>query len=770
MRTAVFAVSAALLALEILLLRRFAIEHYHHFAYAVISIAMLGGGTSGTLLVLLRERVRGRERRLFTLAAAAFAILALGAPWLAERVRFEPTALAWSPRAWLGLAAVQVVLALPFAAGTAAVILAIQAEPRRAAHLYAANLTGGGVGAVAALVLMSVAPPFAPRVTPFKALPQVEAFPGARRLGERWSPLGWLVAVEAPAFHHAPGLSLNYRGALPRQVAFFNDGDLTGAATRWEGDGAAAAFTDWIPSAVAYRLPAQRVLVLGAGPGLEVLAALAHGAREVVAVELDPGVPGLERRLVDPASDVYADPRVRLVVADARSFAARTRERFDLVVLGPTEGFGAAAAGVHATSEDYLTTVEALRTYLGLLRPGGALALQRWVRTPPRDNVRAILSAGEALRRSGATPRAGGDPGPRFAFVRNWAAGTLLVRPDGFTPEERSRLLAFARSRLLDVDWLGGPVPDTVPAFNALARPVFREAAAAVAAGADASDAFARSYAFDVRPATDDRPYFSHFLRLGLLRRLLALGAPSWLPFAEWGYVAVLATLVEGVLVGAVLMLLPAIVLARRAPGFPIDRIAAYFTALGFGYLLVEMAFVQKLQLLLGHPVYAVSAALAGFLVCSGAGSWWSARIRAGPRPALAVAALVALELTVAALAVRWAQHLPFAPRAAIALLLVAPPAFAMGMPFPTGLRALAGTDGDPGASASGRGALAWAFAANGFASVVAGSLAALLAIEFGFRWVLAAGILCYLAAAGAIYRPRQILQRSTTSSPRTTT
>jgi SAM-dependent methyltransferase len=769
MRAAVFAVSAALLALEILLLRLFAIEHYHHFAYAVIAIAMLGGGTSGTLLVLLRERVRGRERRLFILACSAFACLALGAPWLAERVRFEPTALVWSPRAWLGLAAVQVVLALPFAAGTAAVVLAIQAEPRRAPHLYAANLAGSGVGALAALLLTLVPPPLAPRVTPYKALPQVEAFPGARRLGERWSPLGWLTAVEAPAFHYAPGLSLNFRGALPPQVAFFTDGDLAGAATRWRGDGAAAAFTDWIPSAVAYQLPAQRVLVLGAGPGLEVLSALAHGASRVVAVELDPAVAALERRLVDPASDVYADPRVQLVIADARSFASRSRERFDLVVLGPTEGFGAAAAGVRATSEDYLTTVEALGSYLRLLRPGGALVLERWVRTPPRDNVRAILSAGEALRGRGRTPGPHGGPGPRFAFFRNWAAGTLLVRPEGFAPEERRRLLAFARSRLLDVDWLAGPVPDTVPAPNALVRPVFREVAAAVAEGADASDAFARSYLFDVRPATDDRPYFSHFLRLGLLRRLLALGAPSWLPFAEWGYVAVLATLAEGALVAAVLMLFPAVVLARRAPGLPLGRIAAYFSALGVGYLLVEMAFVQKLQLLLGHPVYAVSATLAGFLVCSGLGSWWSARSRAGPRPALAVAALVTLELAVAALVIRWAQPLPFAPRAALALLLVAPPAFAMGMPFPAGLRALAGTDGDAAGTAPGSGALAWAFAANGFASVVAGSLAALLAIEFGFRWVLAGAVLCYLAAAGAIYRPRQILQRSTTSSPRTT-
>ena len=756
MLAAVFAVSAALLALEVLLLRFFAIESFHHFAYAVIAVAMLGGGTSGTLLALASERVRGRERGLFCAACAAFLVLAVSAPWLAQRLPFEPTALVWSFGAWIALAAIQVLLALPFAAGTAAVILAMQAEPGRTPQLYAANLAGSGLGALGALLLLFAPPPFAPRVTQFKALPQVEAFPGARRLGERWSPLGWLAAVEAPAFHHAPGLSLGFRGTIPAQVAVFNDGDLSGAATRWRGDSAGAAFTDWLPSAVGYQLGARRVLVLGSGPGLEVLSALAHGATRVVAVELDPRAVSLARAGLDEVSDVYRDPRVALVIGDARGYAARTRERFDLVVLSPTEAFGAAAAGVHATGEDYLSTTEALRGYLRLLQPGGTLALTRWVRTPPRDNVKAILSAGAVLRDHDAVrataarptasrPEAERGPGAGFAFFRSWAAGTLLIRPRGFTQPERARLLDFAARRLLDVDWLGGPPPRPPRTFNQLERPVFREAAAAAAAGPEAARRFAARYPFDVRPATDDRPYFSHFLRLGLLRRLAALGAPSWLPFAEWGYVAVLATLLQGVIIAAVLMLVPAAVLARRAPDLPLGRVAGYFGALGLGYLMVEMAFIQKLQLLLGHPVYAVSAALAGFLIFSGAGSWWSARLRPGAKPALAVAVIVALEVTLAALAVRAAQPLPLAARAAIALLLVAPPAFAMGMPFPTGLRALALAQ---------PGALAWAFAANGFASVAAGSLATLLAIELGFRWVLLGGVLCYLTAAAALARP----------------
>jgi SAM-dependent methyltransferase len=739
MTAAVFAISVALLALEILLLRFFSVQHFSHFAYAVISIAMLGGGASGTALVLLRDRVRGRERRAFIWTAAAFTALLVACPIAAHRLPFEPTALAWSAKAWRALLLVALVLALPFFAGTAAVILAMLARPAHTPALYAANLAGSGGGALLALALLGVPPPWTPRVSPFKALPQIESYAGAQRLGERWSPLGWVVAVGTPAFHHAPGLSLAFRAGLPPQVAILVDGELAGGATRSDADD--AAYLDWLPSAAAYRVvEPRRVLVIGSGPGLEVSIALAHGARRVVAVELNPDIVALTRQVLDSASDVYRDPRVELAIADARSFAARTPERFDLIVLAPAEAFGTAAAGLHALAEDYLSTVQALRSYLSRLAPGGALAMTRWVRAPPRDGVKMILTAGAALRASGDT-----SVSAHLVCLRGWATATVLVKPRGFGPDDLSRLRGFAASRLLDVDWLAGPPPGEAPVFNRVDRPMAREAAMATARGPDSASALAARYGFDVRPATDDRPYFAHFIRLGTLRRLLSLGAASWLPFAEWGYVAVLATLLQGALVAAILMIVPAAVLTARRPhgGTPLPVIAAYFGAIGLGYLLVEMALIQQLQRLLGHPVYAVTAALAGLLVCSGAGSLWSARLTSGWKPAASIAALIVVELVLAPVAVHGVQPMGLAARAATGLLLLAPPAVAMGVPFPVGVRAL--TAGRPGA-------LAWAWAVNGFASVIAASVATLIAVEWGWRWVLVGGAACYAVAALAIW------------------
>jgi SAM-dependent methyltransferase len=745
MAAAVFAISVALLAFEILLLRFFSIQHFHHFAYAVISIAMLGGGTSGTLLVLLRERVRGRERRAFAVTAAAFAILLVACPIVAHRLPFEPTALAWSGSAWRELLVVALVLAAPFLAGTAAVILAMLAEPQRTPVLYAANLAGAGAGAAIALALLGLPPPWTPRVSPFKAQPQVESYPGARRVGERWSALGWVVAVRSPAFHYAPGLSLAYPGGLPPQDAIFVDGELAGGATEWRGDVASKEFLDWLPAAAAYRAGRPRsVLVIGSGPGLEVLAALAHGATRVVAVELNPDVIALTRWVLDSASDVYRDPRVQLVTRDARSFVAHTRERFDLIVLSPTEAFGTAAAGLHALAEDYLSTVQALRAYLRRLEPGGVLAMMRWVRAPPRDDVKMILTAGAALTADGDTAA-----GKHFVCLRSWATSTLLIRPQGFSADDVSRLRDFALSRLLDADWLAGPATPGAPVFNRLERPMAREAALAVAQGPDSAAALAARYAFDVRPATDDRPYFAHFIRFGTLRQLVAMGAANWLPYAEWGYIAVLATLLLGALAAAILMIVPAAVLAHRAPpgGTPLAAIGGYFGAIGLGYLLVEMAFIQQLQLLLGHPVYAVTAAVAGFLAFSGAGSLWSARHTAAWKPAAVVAVLVAVELMLVPAIVRSAQPLGLAPRTVIGVAVLAPLAMAMGAPFPTGLRTLA---------ADRPGTVAWAWAVNGFASVVAAGIATLVAVEWGWRWALLGGVVCYATAAVLVAsRPR---------------
>jgi hypothetical protein len=301
------------------------------------------------------------------------------------------------------------------------------------------------------------------------------------------------------------------------------------------------------------------------------------------------------------------------------------------------------------------------------------------------------------------------------------------------------------------VDWPASP--DVRTEHNLLERPVFREALEAVAEGTSSTTAFLRAYPFDVSPADDDRPYFGQFVRLTSLPVLLARERAAWLPVAEWGYLAVLATLVQSAALAVLLLAVPVAVLRRRrsGSGVRLARTALYFGAIGFGFMSVELAAIQRLGLVLGHPVLAASATLAALLVYSGLGSALSDRFpseRTAAACALVAAAAVALSLAApgAAALVSWS----FPARASVSLLVLLLPGVLMGAPFPLGLRRLA-----PEPTA-----LAWAWAANGVASVVGASLATLLAMEIGGRGLILVGGACYALAAAATLSPTR--ERST--------
>ncbi len=217
------------------------------------------------------------------------------------------------------------------------------------------------------------------------------------------------------------------------------------------------------------------------------------------------------------------------------------------------------------------------------------------------------------------------------------------------------------------------------------------------------------------------------------------------MPFAEWGYITLLATLAQRMVLAGLLVLVPAALTARAESGGGRRlRLIGYFAAIGLAYLTAEIAAIQQLNLLLGHPVYAVAAVLAAFLVFSGVGSAWSDRV-AADRGWMASAGL-ALMLMVYALVmlalVHVLQPVHLVLRASAAVLLLAPLAFLMGVPFPTGLRALAGGE---------TGRIAWAWAANGFASVIAAPLAALIALEAGSRLLFVLAAVAYAGAAMSV-------------------
>jgi hypothetical protein len=746
-----------------------------------ISVAMLGFGAAGTFLALAVPD-RERAERWFTWAALLTPLALLSSAALVHRVPLDATQLPWDAWAWPRLALVYLLLAAPFAIGASVVLLSLTLEPDRVGALYGASFLGAGLGAGLALAILWVALPdralatpalaaslgaiaavpltarrkpatiaaiaglalavaasarpfWRIEVTPYKGLPQVEAFPDARRVAEQASPLGWVVAVDASAFRHAPGLSLLYRGAFPRQTGLFVDGQTAGAVSHWEEAGAATAMLDWLPSAAPYALGGRDdVLVIGAGGGTEIWNALTHGAAEVTAVELHPELLKLSG-WADVGRPGIAGVRVVTATGDARSYVARSRDEFDLVTLSAGVAFGTSAAGVHALNEDFLHTVEAYVGYLEHLSDDGVLAVTRWLMVPPRESVRVILTAGEALSR--VAPENLID---KLIVVHSWATTTVLVKPSGFGAEEVHALMRWARERRFDLDWHPG-IEGPATGFNVLEEPVLYRAAAAVIGGEESVERFAAGYPFRVSPVDDSRPFPHHFLRAGSLAVLLGGDRGSWLAFAEWGYVALIATLVQSALLAGLLMILPALARARSTVTRSRLRLVGYFLAIGFAYLAAEVAAIQQLNLLLGHPVYAVAAVLVAFLVCSGLGSAWSDGRSEGYARVAGLALVVMLGLCAVLLLglVHLLGSATLFVRAVVAMLVLAPLAFVMGLPFPLGLRSLAQGRAED---------VAWAWAANGFASVVATPLAALIALEVGSTLLFLFAAAAYAGAA----------------------
>jgi len=793
---AIALLSAGAIAYEVLLIRLFSIIQWHHFAYMVISLALLGYGASGTAIALARGWLQRHAVGAVSAGALLFAIAAPAAFAIGQRLPFNPLELAWDPWQLVYLAGLYLLLAVPFFGAALSIGLSLVHFDSEIGNLYFADLAGAGLGAlavIAALFLLPaaacltligamgllaaalllpvagarrvlallpalavagvavLAPPAAlqPRLSPYKELSQTLELPEARVIAQRHSPLGRLDVVASPAvpLRHAPGLSLHTTTAIPPQLGVFTDGDGPTAIIAAQGDPDADAFLDDTLAALPYVLrPQPRVLVLGAGGGSDVALALRRKARRIDAVELNPQLAALVRTdFARQAGHIYAQPSVFVHLDEARHFVAATPLRYDVIQLAMVDSFTSAAAGLHALNESTLYTTEALQSYLSRLQPSGVLAITRWLKLPPRDSLKLFATAVEALRARGVA-----DPDTQLALLRSWDAVTLLAKLEPFSDAERTVIRRFADQRGFDLAHLPGLRREEANRHNVLATPMLFDGARALLA--PTSRRFLASYKYDLRPASDDRPFFFHVFTWRLLPELRDMQRVGRVALLEWGYVVLLATLVQAALFSVMLIALP--LLGRRRPEARAPRrqrasVLLYFLALGLGFLFLEIAFMHRLSLLLGHPLYAAAVVLAGILVFAGLGSGLAQRLSARPddtRPhapvVLAVAGIAVLALAgvlVLPQLSAWLAPAPAPLRVLAALALVAPLGFCMGLPFPLGLRRLA----------MARPALVpWAWAINGCASVLSAVLATLLAIQLGFTAVVLLAVCCYLVAA----------------------
>jgi hypothetical protein len=765
----IFISSLASLAFEILLTRIFSITLGYHFAFMVISIAMLGFAASGTILALFPGLKRLDRLGLYTLALA---VAMPGGYLLANRITFDPVRLAWERWELLHIFPLYLCLALPFFCTGLIIATAFSLENQHAGLLYGADLVGAGLGSLGILALLAYAPPeqgvfilallvcgaaclcggrrlqvaallpggillaflllhpawTQPRLSPYQGLEAALRYPGAEHLRTWHTPFARIDTFKSPAVRYAPGLSLRYLEELPEQLGISVDGGAMTAVTA-VAEPAALAFLEQLPAALPYALaPRRDVLLLDPQGGLPILLARRHGAERIATVE---GVAALEKiirsELREFSGGLYGrESRVGL----GRAWLAQGEERFDLIDITLQ---GTTPATAYGIGEDYRFTVEAVREYLQHLSPDGVLTVNLFILPPARSELRILATLATALAELGIE-----EPEGHVAAIRSWGTLTIVAKRSPLTPAESASVRLFARERRFDLVWLRGATAaesqhyiktsdDNFAAVRALLSPQEREA-------------FLAAYLFNVRPVRDEAPFFSHFLRLDRSRETYRTMGAKWQFFLEGGYLLP-AVLLQALAISLVLLLLPA--LAKKGEGTERSvrrRFLSYFALLGLAYLFVEVALIQKFILPLENPPVAVAAVLASVLIASGGGGLLSQRYPRLARPgvilllAFLIALLALLLPHLFVLSAPW----PLPLRGIFLCLLLALPGALMGIPFPTGLRLLGQRAPE---------LIPWAWTVNGVFSVLAPLLAVMLAMVAGFQGVLFCGAGAYLLA-----------------------
>jgi spermidine synthase len=788
---AIALISLATLAYEILLMRLFSIIQWHHFAYMIISLALLGYGASGAFVTLLQDRLQTHFSAVFISAISLFGITASGAFLLAQRLPFNAEEILWDALQPLWLMAMYLLLAVPFFFAASAIALALSRFSQDIGRLYAFDLLGAGLGGLFVIALLFLALPmqvlasvalvallgalsaamtlrtragwwalailllpglFAVHATlddhlilsPYKGLSQTLRISGTEVVTQRSSPLGLLSVVESHdiPLRHAPGLSLMASSEPPAQVAVFTDGDNMTVITKDTDNRHAFAYLDEMPSALPYHLtrPAH-ALILGAGGGAAVQQARYHDVQRITAVELNPQLVDLvKNRYGQFSGNLYDQPGVEIHIDEARGFISRSNTGYDLIQIPPMDAFGASGAGLYALNENYLYTAEAFQTYLSHLSPGGYLSISRWIRLPPRDAPKLFATALQALRDSGIKA-----PEQQLILIRSWQVSTLLVKNGSITSKEITALQQFCKARAFDIAWRPGMPKSEANRYNQLSQPWFYQAA--IALTGNNAEAFLQDYKFNLHPASDDQPYFFHFFKWRTLPEIASLRGSGGMPLLEQGYLVLVATLLQAIVASLLLILLPLRRLRRaNRNGASPWRTASYFFAVGLAFLFIEMTFIQKFILLLHHPLYAAATVMTGFLLFAAIGSGFSQRLSQRNQHKQGVVAAV-IGITLLSLIIfLFFYHLPASLLALplwikiiISLTIIAPLAFLMGLPFPLALSHLGNNAPEM---------IPWAWGVNGCASVISTILATLLAMHGGFTLVITLAVGLYIVAA----------------------
>lgn len=775
----VFGFSLGLLLTELCLTRVLSVFFFYHTAFFAVSLAMLGLGIGGVWVYLFPQQMRRGPHLAMTLTGLGV----LGLPIVLSQLRFNHTLLRtlWSAEfVWI-FGIVAVCCLIPFLAGGLALAWWFQNHRQHIASLYAWDLLGAACGALCLvplmnamggpaallccgiwLLLMALGYALQQQVLSWSLVALCLTLGGTcllffqqttdtfalqvdvdatqktppKVLYKQWNAFSRVVVLDHQNWFRAisPNRWEFWKGKIPKHLHALIDINAFAPFLQFDGDLRKVAYLKELVSNIAYHLlpTQQRVLILGPGGNKDILGALLFAPQQVTGIELNPILVHdlAQNQLRHFTGDLYKDPKIRMLVGDGRSVLQHLppNETFDVILANSVATWAAHSSGAMNLAEHSLYTQEACGLYLDRLSARGILSVSLWDVNQHALPLRWLRTCEKAARLRGMV-----SWHTHVAVLANrWDQrshfATILISRTPFTSTQRNTLVSIATSWQYAPFYIPG-YPHNQQAFEQYFR---------------APNHTIHTFPYNISAATDDRPFFLYTVRW---QEVFSLWKKQL-----WEEDAAMVNLLLSLLV--VSLLLVALIggpLLWHTFYQPQTRILSgadllYFFAIGWGFMLVEIPFIQRLTLWLGHPTYALTVVLAAILLYSGIGSAFVAIYtrRKQISPSFAWMGLGALTVCLLLLfgsldaILHHTAHTSLVGRIAIALLLLAIPGFLMGFPLPLGMSRL---------QIHNPTGIAWAWGINGASSVVASVAALGLAVILGFNLVLLLAALCYALA-----------------------
>ena len=653
---AVAITTLATLLLELSLTRIFSVVFYYHFAFLAISIALFGLGVGGVFSYVVAKWPGSLFHKLGILSAVnCGCVLVAILTVLAQRTEMTNGQLAL----------IYFSNALPFFCSGVVVSLVISETIERVNRVYFFDLAGAAGGC---LLLVPLLNSFGgPNTTLavavlFAAAAAVWFNLAYSRVGRVLSvTLGLLLTLLVVVNLKRGWIDVRYaKGQKLRTEQFVKWNEFSRIALAPEG-GMEQMFIDADAStgianfdfehltadnqrdllhqgaSLPYNIrPAAKTLIIGPGGGWDVSRALASGSKDVTGVEINPIIATtiMREKYPDLSRRLYFRPDVHIEVGDGRAFIRRSPDKYQVLQATLVDTWASTAAGAFALSESYLYTTDSFHDYLTHLTDDGMITITRWGFEPPRESLRLISLAIAALKDLNET-----DPASHIIVGREWpnelkkfgARDTVLIARKPFSATDIAHAKeAIHQAGMQPIYIPGERIPNQFTDLLLSPDPI----------------AYERNYAFNISPVTDNKPFFFYTVQPRDLWTFLQGATEKNADFKINKAVPLLfELLLISIAAVAIILILPPILLGTQLPRERSVKIfLLYFLAIGTGYILIEVALIQKFVLFLGHPTYALTVVIFSMLLSSGLGSFSSQRL--GPKlrlVLLSVAAIVAL-------------------------------------------------------------------------------------------------------------------------------